>query len=146
LPARDERDGIVFAAELAPSPPRPGQPFVLRLRLAAPAGRNVVAHEPGAPYLVGLAISVPTTDVVLAGPPRYPPARRMEGRWGSGVVNAYAGEAVVEVPLRLPSPSPGPPPRVRVRAVFQVCREQAAACERPQSVVLDAPWSPAPAP
>src|SRR6185369_7149392 len=91
LPAGDTRAGIRFEAELTPDPQRSGQPFALRLRIAVPAGRYLVAHEPGAPDLFGLSVSIATPEVGVAGPPRYPKAERLEGRWSSGAVNVYGG-------------------------------------------------------
>jgi len=143
LPAAEVIDGIRFAADAGPGPHRPGRPFTLRLSITIPAGRFIVAHEPGAPDLVGLSVSIATADVIVSGPLRYPPAQRLQGRWDSGAVNVHGDTAAVEVPLRLPKDAARTPARVRVRAVFQACRDQAATCERPQGVLLDAPLRPA---
>jgi hypothetical protein len=137
LPASDARDGIRFEASLTPDPQRRGQPVLLRLRIVVPAGRFVVAHDPGAKDLLGLSVSITTSEVAVAGAPRYPPGERLEGRWNSGTVNVHGGTATVEVPLRLPAGEG--PTHVRVRAVFQPCRDQAATCDRPDAVLLDAP-------
>jgi uncharacterized protein len=139
LPPSDARDGIRFEASLSPDPQRRGQPFTLRLRIDVPPGRFVVAHDPGARDLVGLSVSVATAEVAGAGPPRYPPGERLEGRWDSGPVNVHARTALVEVPLRLPANAARLPARVRVRAVFQPCRDRAATCDRPDAVLLDVP-------
>jgi hypothetical protein len=144
LPASDERDGIRFEASLTPEPQRRGQPVTLRLRLSVPAGRFVVAHDPGAKDLLGLSVSIATSEVAVAGAPRYPPGERLEGRWNSGTVNVHGGTATVEVPLRLPAGAGEAPTHVRVRAVFQPCRDQAATCDRPDAVLLDAPLHLAP--
>jgi uncharacterized protein len=136
LGASEVRDGIRFSAVLAPPG---GPPSRLRLSIAIPRGRWVVAHEPGAPDLVGLAVSLIGADAVIAGSVRYPPARRVQGRWDSGTVDVYEDAVAVEVPLRLSSGAARRPERLRVRAVFQVCRDQAAVCDRPDSVLLDAP-------
>jgi len=142
-PSSETRDGIAFAAELAPGPARSAVPLPLRVRITVPTGRYLLAHDPGAPDLVGLALSVPTPDVLTAAPLRYPLSRALSGKWGGGVMNVYEGTVSLEVPLRPLSPS-GLPPAVRVRVVFQACREEAATCERPDTVVLDAPLRAAP--
>jgi hypothetical protein len=144
LPASDTRDGVRFEAELEPASPRPGLPFTLRVRIAAPAGRYVVAHEPGAPDLLGLSVSIATAGVGVAGPPRYPRAERLEGRWNSGPLNVHTGTVTVEVPLRMPADAARAPAHVRVRAVFQACRDRAGTCDRPDAVTLDAPVRVAP--
>ena len=139
LPAGETRGGITFAVELAPGPARSAVPLPLRVHITLPAGVHLLAHEPGASDLVGLSLSVPTRDVLVAAPPRYPLSRRLDGRWGDGVTNVYDGTVAVEVPLR-PLSAEGMPPSVRVRVVFQACRDQAATCDRPDSVILDAPY------
>lgn len=142
LPASAEQDGVALAAELRPSP-RAGQPFVLRLRITAPPGGYVLAHDPGAADLVGLSVSIPTPGVALAGPILFPPGQRVRGRWGSGTVLAHGGGAatVVEVPLRLASRADAAPAVVRVRVLYQSCHAAAATCERPRSVLLQVPLS-----
>lgn len=142
LPAGETRDGITFAVELAPGQPRSAVPLPLRVHVTLPAGRHLLAHDPGGSDLVGLALSVPTRDVLMAAPPRYPVSRRVEGKWGEGAVNVYDGTVTVEVPLR-PLSADGMPKAVRVRVVFQACRDQATTCDRPDSVMLDAPSRPA---
>ena len=139
LPSGDTRDGVRFDAELDPASQRPGLPFTLRVRIATPAGRYVVAHEPGAPDLMGLSVSIATAGVGVAGPPRYPRGERLEGRWDSGPLNVHTGTVTVEVPLRMPADASRAPAHVRVRAVFQACRDRAATCDRPDAVTLDAP-------
>ena len=133
--ASDVRDGVRFTLE--PAAQTASGALVLRLRVEVPPGVYVVAHDPGAPDLFGLAVSVPT-EGVSAGPVRYPAAQRLQGRWDSGVVNVHDGTAVVEVPVRMRDTA-RPPDAVRVRAVFQACRQQAARCQRPQTVLLDLP-------
>jgi hypothetical protein len=139
LPSSDVRDGIVLAAELAPAAPRAGQPFVLRLRMTAPPGRYVVAHDPGADDLVGLSVSVPTAGVAISGPVAFPTGRRLRGRWGSGTVFVHDGDASVEVPLRLAPRAAALPASLRARVLFQSCRDEAATCDRPQAVLLEVP-------
>jgi hypothetical protein len=141
LPSSETRAGITFAVELAPGQPRSAVPLPLRVSVTLPAGVHLLAHDPGASDLVGLALSVPTRDVLMAAPPRYPLSRRREGKWGEGAVNVYDGSVAVEVPLR-PLSAEGMPKAVRVRIVFQACREQASTCDRPDSVMLDAPYGP----
>jgi uncharacterized protein len=143
LPAADTLGGIRFAAEVEAGPSRLAGPVTARLRLTVPPGQFVVGHPPGARDLVGLSISVATPGVTVAGSVRYPPPRQLQGRWDSGMVNVLGGDAVVEVPLRLPADPARRPARIRLRAVFQACRDQAATCDRPQSIALDAPLAPA---
>lgn len=131
--ASDVRDGVRFTLEAAPAG---AGAVTARLRIEAPPGVYVVAHEPGAPDLFGLAVSVPTEGTRVAGRVLYPTPQRLEGRWNSGAVNVLGATAVVEVPLRADGAG-----RVRVRAAFQACRDQAARCERPQSVLLEVPIS-----
>jgi hypothetical protein len=131
--ASEVRDGVRFTLEAAPRT-QPGI-LTLRLRVEAPPGVYVVAHEPGAADLFGLAVSVPT-EGVRPGRITYPAAQRLEGRWDSGTVNVHGGPVVVEVPLRVVA---APPASVRLRAAFQTCRDQAARCQQPQSVLLELP-------
>jgi hypothetical protein len=145
LPPRAERAGIRFEAEVAPPRIVPGQRVFLLVRLIVPAGLHVLAHEPGAADLVGLSVSVPASGASAAAAPSYPTSRVLEGRWGSGRVNVHQGTAEVVVPLAVPAAAAPGPRHVRARAVFQVCREAAAVCERPDGVLLDAPFEVAPA-
>jgi hypothetical protein len=73
-------------------------------------------------------------------------SRNLEGRWGSGRVNVHEGTADVEVRLSVPAAAAAGPGRARVRAVFQVCRDAAAVCERSQGVALDAAYEVVPGP
>ena len=54
-------------------------------------------------------------------------------------MNVHEGQVEIVVPVSVAGATAGAR-SVRARVVFQVCREAAAVCDRPEAVVLDAPF------
>ncbi|MFI5183327.1 MAG: DUF255 domain-containing protein [Vicinamibacteria bacterium] len=122
---RETRGPVTLEVSLEPAHVRSDRRATARIHLAIAPPWVVNGHRPMAADLVPLTVSIPG-DRFVVGSVTYPAAQ------------ACATEAQIVVPLRLRSDLPPGPTVVRLTVRFQLC--QGAACQAPDSVILEVPF------
>jgi uncharacterized protein YyaL (SSP411 family) len=138
---RSVRGPVVAEASLSSRTARPGQLLEARVEIQIAKPWCVPAHAPLDKSLSGLALSVPG-DTVTPLLPRYPRGTAVKGGSARDIAAVHFEAAEVVVPVRVPRGAQPGSRLLRLLLRYQTCDERD--CKKPESVVLELPFSVTP--